>query len=570
MPTSRSSHTVHWRRWCMHLFRVGMLAAIVVLIHRQQAAFDAERQSLALVALDADIVLASLQEIFPTAAQLGDNPLDEGMPVEDAAGTVVGRVIQTAPQSNGVIGFSGPTNLLIGFDLENKIAGVAILESDDTRDHVALIRRSALLEQWQGDESSEAAAREVDAVSGATLTSLAIWDSIRIRLGGKADSSRFPTGLELDRLKRVFRAEAVRQADQLRENQDTGLWELWSGGTLQGQILRTSPAADHVLGYQGPTDVWLLLDPSCERLLEYRLGESFDNEPYVSYVRDDAYFHELLEGVTVADLASTDVGTEVEGVSGATMTSVAVAESIAAAAQKRQQEQARRSSQPPPWWLDRANMAACALVASGALISLTKLRGIRWLALVWRLILVGALGIWHGDMISQAMLYGWAQHGAPWARAPSLVLLTMAAILLPITSGRNVYCSHLCAHGAAQQLVKNRLPWKWRPSRRVAAWLRQAPLAIWVACLLIVLFRLPASLVDFEPFDAWVWRAAGAGTIAIAVVGLTWSLVTPMAYCRYGCPTGWLLNHTRIHRRSGRWTWQDGVVLGLVTIAALL
>ena len=81
---------------------------------------------------------------------------------------------------------------------------------------------------------------------------------------------------------------------------------------------------------------------------------------------------------------------------------------------------------------------------------------------------------------------------------------------------------------------------------------------------------LPFSLVDIEPFDAWVFYVAGWATITIAVIGLVASLFVPMAYCRYGCPTGAVLGYLRFHSRSDRWTRRDWVALGLVLFAAVL
>ena len=76
------------------------------------------------------------------------------------------------------------------------------------------------------------------------------------------------------------------------------------------------------------------------------------------------------------------------------------------------------------------------------------------------------------------------------------------------------------------------------------------------------------SLVDVEPFDAWVFQVAGWATISIAVVGLVASLFIPMAYCRYGCPTGALLNFLRLNANSDRWTRGDWIATGTLFICA--
>ena len=63
------------------------------------------------------------------------------------------------------------------------------------------------------------------------------------------------------------------------------------------------------------------------------MGSSYDNEPYVGYVRDDRYFLRLFNDQTLEALANRSLqDQQVEGVSGATMTSQAMAEGLVLAA----------------------------------------------------------------------------------------------------------------------------------------------------------------------------------------------------------------------------------------------
>jgi imidazolonepropionase len=61
---------------------------------------------------------------------------------------------------------------------------------------------------------------------------------------------------------------------------------------------------------------------------------------------------------------------------------------------------------------------------------------------------------------------------------------------------------------------------------------------------------------------------AGLAALAIFAVGLLASAFVPMAYCRHACPTGALLDHLRLNRKSGSFTWRDGVLLGCLAAAA--
>jgi polyferredoxin len=102
----------------------------------------------------------------------------------------------------------------------------------------------------------------------------------------------------------------------------------------------------------------------------------------------------------------------------------------------------------------------------------------------------------------------------------------------------------------------------------VAHLLSLLPPALLTLSVMVAMTSLTFSLVDIEPFDAWVFRIAGWATITVAVAGLAASLFLPMAYCRFGCPTGTLIGYLRFNSRSDRWGRRDWLALS-ITIFAL-
>lgn len=554
------------RRIALQLIRVALFAVIIGLIHAQHAKLKARRQ----LEPSAPVQLSKLRKFFPDAqSQAIDNADGRGRrEVLDAEESSLGYVVQTSPDSDHLIGFSGPTNTLVAFDRDDRIVGIEILSSGDTRDHVAeVLQDDKFLESFNGLTWEEAAMRtDVDVVSGATLTSLAIQESIIHRLSGGRPSLRFPNPLTVDDARTVFEAaETIEQDDRLQS-----LWHVSNRqGKKLGEILRTSPAADNIIGYQGPTEARIVFDTTGS-IVGLSIGSSYDNDEYVTYVREDTYFLTLFNELKLPDLASLDLEeAEVEGVSGATMTSMAVAEGLIAAAKQHQQalESAKQSPEPILKWTSR-DLGTAGVICGGLIIAFTSLRGNKVLRIGFQLVLIVYLGLINGDMLSQAMIVGWAQTGVPWSRAGGLVLLTLAAFLVPLTTRRNAYCTHLCPHGAAQQLLKNRLPFRFHLSNRLSQALRLIPAVLLMWCVVVAMAALPFSLVDIEPFDAWVFRVAGWATITIAIVGLAASLFVPMAYCRYGCPTGALLNFLRNHSRSDCWSGRDWCAVMLVVLAS--
>jgi NosR/NirI family nitrous oxide reductase transcriptional regulator len=565
---SSRSHSL--RLLAAHLARLAVVAAIAWLVHAEHARHLDGTTSAGL----GQLPIARVQKHLPGAATIGGESaaVAGGRDLLDAAGGRVGTILRTSPAGDAAIGFSGPTDLLVVCDTDLTVAGLEILSSGDTRDHVRAIERdAAFLASFRGRRLADlaaASAGKADAVAGSTLTSLAIAESLLLRLGGSAATSRFETSPTLADLARIFPGAVAIEPDA----GDPAVIRVLAAERIPlGWGLRTSPAADRVIGYQGPTDAVVGFD-AAGKVCGVIVAASYDNEPYVGYVRDDRAFRRIYKGMTIEELSGLDPdSTGIEGVSGATMTSQAVAEGIvrAAAAQRAAPESAGRTSLADLLRrIDGPQWGALGVIAAGIATAFTRLRGSWFGRIAMPIAVLAYLGFGAGAVLSQAQLLGWAQAGVPRA-ATVLVALAAAALALPITTRKNVYCSHLCAHGAAQQLLvrfakpRRSLPVALRP------WLVPLPWILLAVAILTALFRLPLNLVDLEPFDAYLPTIAGGAALAIFALSLVASAFFPMAYCRHACPTGVLLDQLRLNGRSDRLTWRDGLMVGCLATAAL-
>jgi NosR/NirI family transcriptional regulator, nitrous oxide reductase regulator len=566
------------RRVALHWARFLLLVTILLAIRMRHRQFLTEYSADPLAAITQE----RIREFFPRAAPVGNARQRPGKRVLfDRSGQPVGYLIQTAPGSDHRIGFSGPTNVMIALTPDDRIVGIDLLASGDTKEHVErVLSDNAFLDSFTGlSREAAAARRDVDAVSGATLTSLAIQAAIIGRLGGGRPSLRFPDPVTVEEASLLFLRAASIERDPIHQS----LWHIRdANGQGVGSILRTAPAADNIIGYQGPTDTWIGFGPD-DRVVGIWPINSYDNDPYIGYVRADGHFLTMLNDRKLEELATLDLkDAEIEGVSGATMTSMAVAESVITAADEHRQALAAGSNSIEPKSL-APNMAApsaswprrdattAAMVVAGLTIALTSLRRKKWLRISFQLLLIGILGLIQGDMLSQAMVVGWAQNGIPWRTAGGLFLLTVAALLVPLMTGPNVYCTHLCPHGAAQALLRNRFSWHLHVPLRWSRLLRIIPPLLIGWCILVAMVPLPLNLIAIEPFDAWLLSVAGWATITVALSGLAASLVVPMAYCRYGCPTGALLGYFKFKRHGRIWSTRDfaAILLLALTIALL-
>lgn len=556
------------RRWLIHGARWSLFVLIVTLMRSQHSRYLREQE----IQRGAfEVPFSHVARWFPEAKTLSTiDPGHRGRDVLAGDGSRLGSVVQTSPDSDRAIGFSGSTNLLVGLNPSGRIVGIEILSSGDTREHVAQVQRDPrFFAQLIGRSWRELPElSKVDAVSGATLTSLALVEGLSRRAGGVPLSLKFPDAVRAADVEPLFPEAAAATTDP---GDPTIVRVEDHGGASLGWCLRTTPAADHIIGYQGPTDALVGFGRD-GRVIGVVVLRSFDNDPYVRYVREDDYFGQWFNGKTMSELGGLDLQSAgMEGVSGATMTSQAVAQGIVAAATAA--EQARATPAEPSAISRRPfagrDLGTAAVVVAGFLIGITRLRGYAWLRIVYQLVLIGYLGFVNSDFVSQALLAGWAQHGIPYRTAAGLTLLTAAALLAPAISKHNLYCTHWCPHGAVQQLLKGRLIRRHSPPRWLVPWLRSIPAVLLVGVILTVMLQWPFSLVSIEPFDAYVVRIAGGATLIVAVAGLLASLFIPMAYCRFGCPTGALLGYLRYHHRSEQLTRRDAAAC-LCLAAAIL
>ena len=554
------------RAWIMHGYRVGLFVVIILAIHQQHQWIVAQQRS----GTVEPVSIEQVQTLFADARSLGQwDPNHGGQTVLDQSGKRLGFIVQTFPDAQDVIGFSGPTNTMLGFGLDRRINGVAVIRSGDTKEHLRdVINDQAFMSAFNGLTWEAASRVRPDAVSGATLTSMSILDGIALRLGAENPSSRFPNKIAIQDVT-PFVSDAVRL---VQDDAKPSLRRIFDrNGDLLAIVARTSPHADGMIGYQGPTETMVVMDPD-QIITAISIRDSFDNQPYVRYVKEDEYFLNTFRGFSLQDLASLDVvDAGIEGVSGATKTSVTVAEGLIHTAKEIEREEPLPELDVSSSVINVSarDLGTMAMVAVALLIALTHLRGIRWLRIGFQVLLVVYLGFINADMLSQALLVGWARNGIAWQSAPGLVSLSIASLACPIFSGRQVYCTHLCPFGAIQESLR-RVPIRVKLSRRWNRIARRVPAMLLMLVVAVAMLHLPISLVDIEPFDAFVIRIAGWVTILVAVTGLFFSALIPMAYCHFGCPTGAMLRYLRKHGASERLTSSDFLATGLALFSIIV
>lgn len=358
-------------------------------------------------------------------------------------------------------------------------------------------------------------------------------------------------------------------ARELRLNEDRfGLDVLDGDGRELGYVLRTSPVCNRITGYAGPTDTLIAFSPEW-KVLGVRIRGSADTISHVADISKDPTYLKTWDGMTRSQVAAMDVHeAKLEGVSGATLTSMAIAYGIIA----RAKAERGRSIDLPPMRFGMRDAGLIAVLATGLLIAFTPARGRRWLRRLFQFTVIGYVGFINGDLLAQSLMHGWTISGTAWRMAPGAALMLAAALLVPWTTRRPLYCQYICPHGAAQELLDRISPKHLRIHLHtgLARGLRWLPFLLLALALGTTMLVIPLDLAGIEPFDAYVFRSAGWATLAIAGIGLVASLFVPMAYCKFGCPTGALLEFLRSHGRSDSFGKRDVAAAFLVLWTGLL
>ncbi len=329
---------------------------------------------------------------------------------------------------------------------------------------------------------------------------------------------------------------------------------VFSGDKELGVVLRSTRMGVGARGFNGVSDVIVALEGDVVKGVGL-LG-SRDNEPYVGDVKDELRFADGFAGRAIADVLDAP---EHDGlvVSGASVTAHAVTATVREMLRRHGAEERQRAF---PW----GSLAAITWIAAGLVLGLGK----RWTGRRVRLgfaVVSVAAGLTLGWMVGQDQLIGWARNGVDLSHGLPLLLLTAVALVVPAFSGKNIYCSRICPHGAAQTLAGMAVKRRFALPGRVHRALQRLPwltlLAIWVLALIGSGF----PFATLEPFEVWSAGFYAILPAAILTIGLIAAVFLPQGYCHYGCPTGALLKF--LTHSPGNFTRKDLIAAVLIAAA---
>ena len=297
-----------------------------------------------------------------------------------------------------------------------------------------------------------------------------------------------------------------------------------------GRVLYARPDENSIGGFGGSLRVVVGIDKN-GTIAGTELGENYESVGFIDNVRDAGFFAKW-NGKSVAEAAEAEVDT----VSGATMSTRAIKSMVALNLSKYSgSEFQANSTETEPLWLEIVVflLLAYSLFAFFFPQKTAKFRIFHLAALA---IILGFTG---GYALSLESFKNWTV-SASIALIPEVILAL--AILVPLFTGKNFYCTFVCPFGAVQELF-GKIP---LPKRNLTPKFMKGAAVfkalLFAAVYVLMIFKVVTDFTVIEPFSAFKFDAAALPALILAASFLILSLFINRPWCRLFCPTGTLLN----------------------------
>jgi len=315
--------------------------------------------------------------------------------------------------------------------------------------------------------------------------------------------------------------------------------EVVVGSRAETATLSTLAAAPEVRGFAGPLNLLLAVDRDGV-LRGVRYVDSQETPSYIAGI--DAW----LAGLAGSDLQRGPLTlSQVDGISGATVSSGAALESINRAAARASVavfgEATPVLAQTPGGSLGACFWATVLLLSAFLPVHLSGSERAR---LALQVASLGVLGLWLNTLVTEVDLVNLSLgHVATPSENPQRWLLLAFVALTSVLFGP-VWCGYLCPFGALQELLSRlgrRLGLRSYPDRPLEQRIRFTKFLLLALMLILVWVTGASSWAYFNPMQhAFGGRLSGWMAVLVVVV-LLGSLVYVRFWCRYFCPLGALL-----------------------------
>ncbi|MAU12502.1 MAG: hypothetical protein CL607_21955 [Anaerolineaceae bacterium] len=312
-------------------------------------------------------------------------------------------------------------------------------------------------------------------------------------------------------------------------------------------------------GYGGPILMMVATDPD----------GNITNVAVVEHGETPNFFHQLdlqnyydqFPGMDYSD--ALILGDDIDGISGATLSSEAVAQSIRQAVRGIGGAAIAGADIPPdqqPVKFGAPEVALIALFVVSFLLHRLKRRTTikkygRWAVLIAGLLTLGF--IFNKPFTLSNVVTFLSGYWPDWHTNLYWFILVFGIILVTSIQGKNPYCSWFCPFGAAQEIlgsISGAKPYQPRQLYSKLRWVQRA--LSFTAIVLGLALRQPGT-VSYEPFGTLFDLQGSWPQWVLLVLVLFGSLVIYRPFCNYICPLDPVVDYIGEGRRWVKNAWQQ-------------
>lgn len=302
--------------------------------------------------------------------------------------------------------------------------------------------------------------------------------------------------------------------------------------------LESTEIIKNIRGYAGDINVGIMLNADGSIAEVYHIS-SKETESYLQKIKNAGYYEQYKE------TSLTKGHQKIDAVSGATLTSEAIAKTVTALIHKGTPEPIDSYAE-----LNSVNTFSINVelnkiwILHVVVIFLMFLYGFQKKLKKSKkhvLILSALSVIYIGFFLNNSFTYISFIHPFVGTSVSSLVGLYSLMVLLGAIWGKNTYCKYVCPFGNIQRLLNQISPIKSKRFFLSNKWIKRVRAAIAIVLLAGVLLGL-RSWSNFEVFPDLFGVQIASLWFIVAVITVLATMVYPMIWCRLLCPTGSLLD----------------------------